>query len=228
MSGRRLLGFIAALGALLAARAVLAHHSFSAEFDADKPLKMTGTVTKVEIFQGTTSLGVFTSGPYTLTWSNVPPGTYALTARATDDYGLIATSSVVNITVSLPSASALKLWLKADAITGISSGNPVATWSDSSGAGNNATQTTGANQPLYISNVLGGLPVVRFDGVNDVFNLPNLLNGATQAEAYVVLKSQDAPAASRGLWRMGGSGSGSVTYPATDGTVLEVVVETMS
>ena len=38
------------LGSLLVAAAlpVFAHHSFSAQFDAKKPLKMTGTVTKVE------------------------------------------------------------------------------------------------------------------------------------------------------------------------------------
>src|SRR5262245_61154415 len=48
MRGRRFFGFIAALGALLAARAAPAHHSFSAEFDATKPVKVTGTVTKVE------------------------------------------------------------------------------------------------------------------------------------------------------------------------------------
>jgi hypothetical protein len=48
MRGRRFLGCFAALGALLAAHAALAHHSFSVEFDANKPLKMTGTVTKVE------------------------------------------------------------------------------------------------------------------------------------------------------------------------------------
>jgi hypothetical protein len=33
---------------LLAAPAALAHHSFAAEFDADKPFNLTGVVTKVE------------------------------------------------------------------------------------------------------------------------------------------------------------------------------------
>ena len=39
---------IAGLGLLLAAVPVLAHHSFAAEFDAKKPVKLSGTVTKLE------------------------------------------------------------------------------------------------------------------------------------------------------------------------------------
>ena len=39
---------LAAFALTLAARPILAHHSFAAEFDANKPFKMTGTVTKVE------------------------------------------------------------------------------------------------------------------------------------------------------------------------------------
>lgn len=43
-----LAGVFVAAGLLLAAGPSLAHHAFSAEFDANKPVNLTGTVTKVE------------------------------------------------------------------------------------------------------------------------------------------------------------------------------------
>ncbi len=59
-----------------------------------------GSVTKVDFYNGTNLLGTdFTSG-YDFTWTNVQPGGYSLTARATDNGGVVSTSSVVNITVN--------------------------------------------------------------------------------------------------------------------------------
>jgi hypothetical protein len=58
-----------------------------------------GTIGKVDLYQGTTLIGSSTDSPYLTTWANVPVGTYTLTAQATSDVGIVATSSPVTITV---------------------------------------------------------------------------------------------------------------------------------
>jgi hypothetical protein len=44
----KILGVILGVGMLAAAVPVMGHHAFSAEFDANKPIKLEGTVTKME------------------------------------------------------------------------------------------------------------------------------------------------------------------------------------
>ena len=45
---RNKLAIVAGLGLLLVAAPVWAHHAFAAEFDSTKPVKLRGTITKVE------------------------------------------------------------------------------------------------------------------------------------------------------------------------------------
>ncbi|WP_170106683.1 Ig-like domain-containing protein, partial [Christiangramia gaetbulicola] len=63
-----------------------------------------GTVTSVEFFEGTNSLGIDTDGTdgWSVTWNGVTTGSYALTAIATDNDGESTTSGIINITIEAP------------------------------------------------------------------------------------------------------------------------------
>lgn len=62
-----------------------------------------GSVAKVEFFLATTKLGEDLTAPFSITWAGGPVGSYAFTAKATDNDGGVTTSSVVNVT-TVPAA----------------------------------------------------------------------------------------------------------------------------
>jgi len=58
-----------------------------------------GALQQVEVFASGISLGMANIEPFSLVWSNVPPGNYQLTAVGTNIAGIVHTSSVVPISV---------------------------------------------------------------------------------------------------------------------------------
>ena len=72
-----------------------------------------GEVVQVEFFAGAVSLGVSTQRPFQLDWSPVTPGTYSLSALATDNRGAttISGASVVTVgSVAVDSACAVQVY----------------------------------------------------------------------------------------------------------------------
>ena len=61
-----------------------------------------GTVTQVVFYTNGVPIGTNTTAPYSIAWNNVQPGTYSLTAKATDNYGLATTSVPVSVRVDAP------------------------------------------------------------------------------------------------------------------------------
>jgi Bacterial Ig domain/Secretion system C-terminal sorting domain/Bacterial pre-peptidase C-terminal domain len=59
-----------------------------------------GSISDVEFYNGTRLLGRSNRAPFSLTWENVPSGSYVLTVKAIDNAGASATSAPVNISVS--------------------------------------------------------------------------------------------------------------------------------
>ncbi|MCJ7447980.1 MAG: T9SS type A sorting domain-containing protein [Bacteroidales bacterium] len=60
-----------------------------------------GTIGKVELYNGNIKLFELTTTPYSYTWKDVGPGTYSLTAVATDNLNATSTSSAVEMVVVL-------------------------------------------------------------------------------------------------------------------------------
>ncbi len=70
--------------------------------------------------------------------------------------------------------SSLKLWLDAaDATSKSLNSTTVSQWSDKSGNTNHGTQGTANKQPTNNVTGINSRETITFDGVNDVFNLPN-------------------------------------------------------
>jgi chitinase len=66
-----------------------------------------GAVSNVEFFRNGIRIARDTRAPFAVTWSNVPAGTYTLTAIATDNARSATTSSAISITVAAPGCSTL-------------------------------------------------------------------------------------------------------------------------
>jgi chitinase len=62
----------------------------------------TGSISKVDFYNGTVLLGTVTSPPYRVSWSNIPLGNYTLSAQATDAAGMTASSTPVIVFARMP------------------------------------------------------------------------------------------------------------------------------
>jgi hypothetical protein len=87
----------------------------------------------------------------------------------------------------------LQLWLKADAITGLSNNDPVTTWGDESGNNRDATQSTSGAKPLYKTGIQNSLPGVLFDGTDD-YMLANWTHTGSNLSVFFVGQRVAAPA----------------------------------
>jgi chitinase len=59
-----------------------------------------GSIARVEFFAGSTKVGEDTTAPYSITWKPASGGSYALTARATDNGGASTVSGTISVTIT--------------------------------------------------------------------------------------------------------------------------------
>jgi PKD repeat protein len=107
-------------------------------------------------------------------------------------------------TFTIVSVSNTTLWLRGDAgVTTVS--GAVSQWNDQSGNGYNATQTTATTRPLISNSVqFNNLPVIRFDGTDDVLVGTTISNFQNDNMTMFVLNSGNSQSGNMaGLFTVG-------------------------
>jgi hypothetical protein len=87
--------------------------------------------------------------------------------------------------LSPPSPSTLALWLRADALTNATDGEPIGVWPDQSSNGNDATQSSPSLRPLFRASPF---PSLAFDGASTFLSNPTLALPALNTTVLAVFR----------------------------------------
>lgn len=121
-------------------------------------------------------------------------GTISSTKTITNNRTLVSTNFVPT------DVAGLKLWLKADVgvyndagVTLATNSQTVRQWNDQSGSGNNISQSTSGNRPVYKTNQFQGLPAINFVSASNNYMDGTFAGGALSqpTTVFVVARQLD-------------------------------------
>jgi hypothetical protein len=98
------------------------------------------------------------------------------------------------------SISGCIMWVYADTL-GLSDSDPVTSWTDLSGNGNDAAQSSSGLKPLYKTGIQDGKDIIRFDGSDDFLEVANtsIIAGQTGMTVFLVV-AQATLAVNKGIF----------------------------
>jgi hypothetical protein len=177
-----------------------------------------GSVVSVEFFAGGASVGTDTTSPYTATWGNAAAGSYALTARATDNAGNTTTSLPVNVTVTGGVVPANNNFAAAQVLNGnagtVTGGNAGA--NKEAGEPNHAGNVGGASVWYLWQAPASGTTTVHTAGSN--FNTTLAVYTGTSVAGLTAVASNDNDTAASLL-------TSRLTFAAVGGTTYRIAVD---
>jgi hypothetical protein len=152
---------------------------------------------------------------YEYTWNTTGlDGTYSIPATAKEGLENTVTDvHALSFDVFIPPgpggvSAGLLQWLRADVGTTIATG--VSVWADQSAAGRTATQGTGANQPLFVSNAINFNPALSLNGTSQFmqFSDVGMVTGANARSSYALATTGIADGTHRYLTQYGTAANG--------------------